>query len=48
VVDEYRQRRPSFAVWEKRNQPVIFANEKWVYDGKAITSVSRLACPADR
>jgi beta-glucuronidase len=34
VVDEYRQRRPSFAVWEKRNRPVIFASEKWVYDGK--------------
>jgi beta-glucuronidase len=34
LVDEYRQRRPSFAVWEKRNQPVVFANEKWVYDAK--------------
>jgi beta-glucuronidase len=34
VVDEYRQRRPSFAVWEKRNRPVIFANEQWIYDGK--------------
>lgn len=34
LVDEYRQRRPSFWVWEKRNQPVIFSNEKWVYDGK--------------
>jgi len=34
VVDEYRHRRPSFAVWEKRNRPVIFASEKWVYDGK--------------
>ena len=34
VVDEYRQRRPSFWTWEKRNQPVIFSNAKWVYDGK--------------
>jgi beta-glucuronidase len=34
VVDEYRQRRPSFWVWEKRNQPVIFSNEKWIYDDK--------------
>jgi beta-glucuronidase len=34
VVDEYRQRRPSFGVWEKRNQPIIFSNEKWIYDGK--------------
>jgi beta-glucuronidase len=34
VVDEYRQRRPSFAVWEKANQPVVFSGEKWVYDGK--------------
>jgi hypothetical protein len=33
LVDEYRQRRPSFWVWEKRNQPVIFSNQKWVYDG---------------
>lgn len=30
----YRQRLLSFAVWEKRNRPVIFANEKWIYDGK--------------
>jgi beta-glucuronidase len=35
VVDEYRQRRPSFWTWEKRNQPVIFSNAKWVYDGKS-------------
>jgi beta-glucuronidase len=34
VVDEYRQRRPSFWAWEKRNQPVNFSNAKWVYDGK--------------
>jgi hypothetical protein len=34
LVDEYRQRRPSFWVWEKRNQPVIFSNEKWIYDEK--------------
>jgi beta-glucuronidase len=32
LVDEYRQRRPSFWVWEKRNQPVIFSNEKWISD----------------
>ncbi len=35
LVDEYRQRRPSFWVWEKRNQPVIFSNEKWIYDEKS-------------
>lgn len=34
LVDEYRQRRPSFWVWEKRNQPVIFSNEKWIFDEK--------------
>jgi len=34
VVDEYRQRRSSFWTWEKRNQPAIFSNAKWVYDGK--------------
>jgi beta-glucuronidase len=32
LVDEYRQRRPSFWVWEKRNQPVLFSREKWIYD----------------
>ena len=34
VVDEYRQRRPSYFVWEKRNQPVVFSGEKWAYDKK--------------
>jgi beta-glucuronidase len=34
LVDEYRQRRPSFWIWEKRNQPVVFSNEKWTYDNK--------------
>ncbi len=32
VVDENRQRRPSFAAWEKRNEPVRFSGERWVYD----------------
>lgn len=32
VVDEYRQRRPSFFEWEKRNSPAIL-NAKWKYIG---------------
>jgi beta-galactosidase/beta-glucuronidase len=32
VVDEYRQRRPSFFAWEKRNSPAVL-NAKWKYVG---------------
>jgi beta-glucuronidase len=32
VVDEYRQRRPSFFAWEKRNSPAVL-NAKWKYIG---------------
>src|SRR5215467_14584410 len=32
VVDEYRQRRPSFYEWEKRNSPALL-NARWKYVG---------------
>jgi Glycosyl hydrolases family 2, TIM barrel domain len=32
VVDEYRQRRPSFYEWEARNSPAVL-NAKWKYVG---------------
>ena len=32
VVDEYRQRRPSFFAWEKRNSPAVL-KAKWKYVG---------------
>jgi len=32
LVDENRQRRPSYWVWETRNRPVFFSNEKWILD----------------
>src|ERR1700678_2138004 len=32
LVDENRQRRPSYWVWETRTRPVFFSNEKWILD----------------
>jgi hypothetical protein len=44
LVDEYRQRRPSFWVWEKRNSS---RTKNGFTTAKATGSVSRLACQAD-